>query len=367
VKVTKLFLALLVLTSFTTLFADNEEEWVRTIKHGITFGTNYLFTEDAQFGHAFGHHMDYRLSKKSYLSFAIGYTELYKEVVMNADSPQLYRHLDLQTNIWYWGLNYQYFFKDDTDFLNPYLNIGLAPFAFNQDHGLTQVFNDGLIKAGIGAEFVINDMFSITAEANFNATSGEDFDMESGYDMFAELNVGFSYRMEFPKVECPCPEPTPFIPDELIQKISELESQINSLAIVPEPEPEPLDSSLYMIQPKDYLLDLCDKFYGDSTRWKEVYEWNGILSKTNPNLIYPFEEIWFKELQPGTIDPLDYEYYEYTVQPFETLWSIAKTEYDNPFAWIIIVRDNRNALGGETHLFKPGLKLKLRTKVFNHE
>ncbi len=366
----KILLALIILVM--VIFADDvdskpSEEWVKTIKHGIIGGTNYLFTEDGKLGHGFGHHMDYRISERGYISFSVGYTELYKEITTGS-SPAFYRHLDLQTNIFYFGVNYQHFFSAQDNILNPYLNVGLAPFAFDQDNGLTQFFNDGLIKAGLGFEMPINDIFSLTGEGNFNITSGEDFDLESGYDMFADLSLGLSYRMEFPKPVCPCPEPTPEIPEELIQKISELENQINTMAVAPEPEPEPVtEDMLYMIQPQDYLLDLCDQFYGDSTKWKDVYKWNNILSKTNPNLIYPFEEITFKNLKKGTIDPLDYEYYTYTVKPFDTLWSIAKKEYNNPLAWIIIVRDNRDVLGTDANLFQPGLKLKLRTKVFNHE
>jgi hypothetical protein len=339
-----------------------DEDWCPKIKHGFYLQTNYLFTDDGKPGHGFGQFFDYRISKRFYLSFLLGYTELYKEILVY-DPTVTYRHLDLQTNIYMCGLYTKYFLLSDAN-INPYLNIGASAIAFNQDNGLDQTFNEGILTAGLGLEIPLNKKFNLIVSSNYNISHTEDFDREPGMDSFLDLSLGFSFNFSCPKPKVVCPQPIikiPPKPEPKEVKVEEVEEKTEKVAKTQ------YEDLLYMIKPYDYLLDLSYKFYNDSTKWEDIYKWNDILSKTNPNLIYPFEEIRLKNLKEGILDELDYEYYDYEVKPGESLWSIAAEEYGNPLAWVIIVRDNRELLEENLHQVKPGMILKLRTKVFNEE
>jgi nucleoid-associated protein YgaU len=62
---------------------------------------------------------------------------------------------------------------------------------------------------------------------------------------------------------------------------------------------------------------------------------------------------------------LEYEFYDYTVKANESLWGIAGREYQNHYAWIVILRDNADVLGSNLENIPAGTVLKLRTNLFN--
>lgn len=47
------------------------------------------------------------------------------------------------------------------------------------------------------------------------------------------------------------------------------------------------EETKYTVKKGDYLIKIARKVYGDSTRWKEIYNANKTIIGNNPNLIYP--------------------------------------------------------------------------------
>lgn len=120
----------------------------------------------------------------------------------------------------------------------------------------------------------------------------------------------------------------------------------------------------YMVKPGDYLSLIAKNEYGNIGMWRMIYKWNRKKIGDNPNIIYPFHEFFLKKPK-NTANDLEFDYYNYMVRANETLWSIAGKEYDNHYAWIVILRDNADVLGPNIDNVPPGTVLKLRTKLFN--
>ncbi|MDO9548612.1 MAG: LysM peptidoglycan-binding domain-containing protein [Candidatus Marinimicrobia bacterium] len=120
----------------------------------------------------------------------------------------------------------------------------------------------------------------------------------------------------------------------------------------------------YMVKPGDYLSLIAKNEYGNIGMWRMIYKWNRKKIGDNPNMIYPFHEFLLKKPKNMATD-LEFDYYNYTVKSNETLWSIAGKEYKNHYAWIVILRDNANALGSNIDDIPYGTVLKLRTNLFN--
>ncbi len=121
----------------------------------------------------------------------------------------------------------------------------------------------------------------------------------------------------------------------------------------------------YMIKPHDWLSKIAKHEYGEISMWKKIYSWNKEKIGDNPDLIYPFHELQLKNVPKDRANRLEYDYYNYEVKQSESLWSIAGKEYDNTYAWIVILRDNADVLGSDINNIDPGTVLKLRTKIFN--
>ena len=120
----------------------------------------------------------------------------------------------------------------------------------------------------------------------------------------------------------------------------------------------------YMVKPGDYLSLIAKNEYGNIGMWRMIYKWNRRKIGENPNVIYPFHEFLLKKPK-NVANDLEFEYYDYVVKTGDTLWSIAKNEYDNSYAWIVILRDNTDILGPNIDDIPQGTVLKLRTNMFN--
>ena len=120
----------------------------------------------------------------------------------------------------------------------------------------------------------------------------------------------------------------------------------------------------YMVKPGDYLSLIAKNEYGNIGMWRMIYKWNRRKIGDNPNIIYPFHEFLLKKPKDVAND-LEYDFYNYTVKPNDTLWSIAKKQYDNYYAWIVILRDNAETLGPNIDNIPTGTVLKLRSNLFN--
>ena len=120
---------------------------------------------------------------------------------------------------------------------------------------------------------------------------------------------------------------------------------------------------MYMVRPNDWLSKIAIKEYADMSMWKSIYRWNRKIIGPDPDLIYPFHEFTLKKPE-DQVNPVEYDYYSYEVKPNESLWEIADSEYNNKFAWIVILRDNYETIGSDTDNITPGTNLKLRTRLF---
>ncbi|MCF7886174.1 MAG: LysM peptidoglycan-binding domain-containing protein [Candidatus Marinimicrobia bacterium] len=141
--------------------------------------------------------------------------------------------------------------------------------------------------------------------------------------------------------------------EELVQKDSQVDEVLDAI------------EEDYMIKPNDWLSKIAQKEYGEISMWKKIYSWNEEKIGNNPNLIYPFHELLLKNVPKERAKPLEYDYYNYEVKNNESLWSIAGNEYDNSYAWIVILRDNADVLGSDIDNIEPGTVIKLRTKILN--
>lgn len=170
-----------------------------------------------------------------------------------------------------------------------------------------------------------------------------------------------------PEEPAPVPEET-IAPVESASAVSEtetLEEREGKLEEVLEviSETDSVDI-FYMVKPGDYLSLIAKNEYGNIGMWRLIYKWNRKKIGDNPNVIYPFHEFLLKKPKNVAKD-LEFDYYDYTVNPNETLWSIAGKEYNNYYAWIVILRDNADILGPNIDDVPPGTVLKLRTNLFN--
>ena len=91
----------------------------------------------------------------------------------------------------------------------------------------------------------------------------------------------------------------------------------------------------YMTKRGDYLSLIAYKEYNNANEWRRIYQWNrenweekGIgPDRDNPNFIYPYRELDLKKPAQNAIEWV-YDYYIHIVESGETLWTIAKLEYN---------------------------------------
>jgi len=179
------------------------------------------------------------------------------------------------------------------------------------------------------------------------------------------------------------PEPKPEVKPEPIPELIPEPEPVPEPELIPEPEPEPklepkpepipepepvpeLPDSvtvMYMTKPNDWLSKIAISEYGEVSMWRSIWKWNYEEIGDNPNLIYPYKELDLKKPREEAKE-IEYELVDYTVKQGETLWSIAKDEYGNNYAWIVILRDNYDLIGTNPDSVDPGTILKLRTKLY---
>ncbi|MDD3807807.1 MAG: LysM peptidoglycan-binding domain-containing protein [Candidatus Marinimicrobia bacterium] len=163
-------------------------------------------------------------------------------------------------------------------------------------------------------------------------------------------------------------EPVVTEPEKPIEEPQKAEIKVvpEKVEIEKEPTPVTLADSvvvIYMTRPGDYLTKIALNEYGRASVWRMIWNWNYEKIGNNPDLIYPYQEYDLKK--PREIaKPVKFDWYDYRVSEGETLWSIAKKEYGNNYAWVVILRDNFEMLGNDYDILKPGMVLKLRTKLY---
>ena len=179
-------------------------------------------------------------------------------------------------------------------------------------------------------------------------------EQETAKEAEAAVQKATEVKEEALQVEAGLSETT----ETLEQKEGQLEEVLELVA-----EGDSVDM-FYMVKPNDYLSKIAQNEYGKIAMWKMIYKWNRAKIGDNPNLIFPFHEFLLKKPKANAND-LEYEYYEYTVTGNESLWSIAGREYQNNYAWIVLLRDNADVLGSDIENIPVGTVLKIRTALFN--
>ena len=140
---------------------------------------------------------------------------------------------------------------------------------------------------------------------------------------------------------------------------------IEEKVLIDEPQITAMDSVevFYMIRPNDYLVKIAINEYGRPTMWRNIWKWNYDSIGDNPDRIYPYRELSLKKPVEYAVKT-EFTYYDYIVKEDDTLWSIAKGEYDNNLAWIVILRDNYDEISDTYNDLDAGTVLKLRSKLY---
>lgn len=122
----------------------------------------------------------------------------------------------------------------------------------------------------------------------------------------------------------------------------------------------------YMIKPGDYLSLIAYNEYGNANEWRRIYKWNQEMIGDDPDKIYPYNELDLKKPQGSAVE-FSYEHYMHTVQSGENLWSIAKKEYGDSYAWVVLFWDNEKMINDNDGNLYPGMKLKVRTTLWPNQ
>src|SRR2546428_430742 len=105
--------------------------------------------------------------------------------------------------------------------------------------------------------------------------------------------------------------------------------------------------SNYTVQPGDTLSSIAQQAYGDSNKWQIIYDANKQVIGSDPNLIHPGQVLYIPVLSPTPGS-------NYTVQPGDTLFSIAQRAYGDGNKWQIIYDANKQVIGSDPNLIHPG-------------
>jgi nucleoid-associated protein YgaU len=134
---------------------------------------------------------------------------------------------------------------------------------------------------------------------------------------------------------------------------------------IQEPESPPLPITVfepYMIKRGDYLIKIAAREYGDSSMWREIYEWNKQEIGPDPDRIYPYNFLSLKR-DAEQAKNCDLEFFEYTIQSGDTAWSLAERVYSDELAWVVIYMDNADIIKNNNGVLQPGATFQMRRKL----
>tara|TARA_Y100000590_G_scaffold28344_1_gene31804 strand:- start:536 stop:1141 length:606 start_codon:yes stop_codon:yes gene_type:complete len=134
---------------------------------------------------------------------------------------------------------------------------------------------------------------------------------------------------------------------------------------VQEPEAPPLPVTVfepYMIKRGDYLIKIASREYGDSSMWREIYEWNKEEIGSDPNKIYPYNFLSLQR-EASKAKNCDLEFFDYQIQSGDTAWGLADEIYGDELAWVIIYMDNERLIRNNDGVLQPGTVFKMRKKL----
>ena len=134
---------------------------------------------------------------------------------------------------------------------------------------------------------------------------------------------------------------------------------------IQEPESPPLPVTVfepYMIKRGDYLIKIASREYGNSSMWREIYEWNKEEIGSDPNKIYPYNFLSLKR-EASKAKNCDLEFFDYQIQSGDTAWDLADEIYGDELAWVIIYMDNERLIRNNDGVLQPGTIFKMRKKL----
>jgi hypothetical protein len=111
----------------------------------------------------------------------------------------------------------------------------------------------------------------------------------------------------------------------------------------------------YTVQRGDNLWDIARKQLGDGTRWQEIYKLNENLIGSNPDLIHTGLDLKL----PGSDATPIADAGQYTVQPGDNLWDIAKDKLGDGSRWGEIYDANKAIIGENPRLIFSGEHLQM--------
>ena len=104
----------------------------------------------------------------------------------------------------------------------------------------------------------------------------------------------------------------------------------------------------YKVQQNDTLFKIARKFYGDSSRWKNIKSANGKMESTSlrigQDLVLPDVPVITNINDAGLLDKGHYKKAVYRVQWGDSFYNIASALYHDGTKWRIIYEDNKDEI-----------------------
>ena len=118
-------------------------------------------------------------------------------------------------------------------------------------------------------------------------------------------------------------------------------------------------ASSYSVQRGDNLWDIAKKQLGDGSRWSEIYKLNSNTIGSNPDLIHSGLDLKMPGADTAQISDASAGAGNYTVQPGDNLWDIAKDKLGDGSRWGEIFHANKAIIGENPRLILPGEQIQL--------
>lgn len=132
--------------------------------------------------------------------------------------------------------------------------------------------------------------------------------------------------------------------------------------ILPETQATPASApaqqtTVHVVAFGESLWSIAQRYYGDGAQWRRVYDANAGVIGANWNRIYPGQRLTISGGNPGggNGNPQGCGG-AYTVQPGDSLWSIAQRYYGNGTAWSVIYSANSGMIANPNMIY-PGMEL----------
>ena len=96
----------------------------------------------------------------------------------------------------------------------------------------------------------------------------------------------------------------------------------------------------YIVKKRETLYGIASSVLGDAKKWSLIYEWNKEVMGFDSTLIYPYQVLKMK-VESIMDDNVKKEDSRYVVRDGDTLWKIAEQTYGDPYAWKLLLHDNK--------------------------